>query len=94
MAAYDSSTNTRLTSQKESSPWITMGIEHREHTLPQEVSSWLCSKGWSMSGHDPDTMEPLFIPPSNYKTSLLFYKWFEAIAYEYFWMMTIGGNSS
>lgn len=70
-------------------------MERNAHTCPTQVYEWLVYKcGWISSIVDPTTGEPLFASPDSYALDLMYHRWYEAVAYESYLFMTIGGKNS
>lgn len=68
-------------------------LERNTHVCPTRVYHWLVEKcGWVPSINDPMTGEPLFMAPSHYELELMYHRWYEAVAYESYLFMTIGGT--
>jgi len=60
--------------------------------VPQGIPKWLQDMGWTTSTNDPDTEEMLFQRQGDEQNSTMYFRWYEAVAYEWFRMMTLGGE--
>lgn len=58
---------------------------------PEDVDEWLKAGGWTVAGKDYDNQLALYQNHQKTKGAGYFY-WYEAIAYEHFWFMTVGGK--
>ena len=85
-----------------SGPSITARLEdNNEEDCPTQVKEWLQGLGWSVATHHPDTGEPLFRKDATKNVPNIgtvdltdghYYRWSEAVAWEMFFFMSIGGS--
>ena len=74
------------------------GVEFNQvqdnHAVPMGVDAWLQQLGWGTPCNDPDTTEPLYQKSGNQDVGSKYFKWYEAIAWEWYMMMSLGGSDS
>lgn len=61
-----------------------------EHITPREVDEWLREIGWICNGVDPNNGAILYTKES-ITTNARYFAWYEAVAYETFRFLTLGG---
>jgi hypothetical protein len=70
---------------------IQFDMHHDEHRVPPNIEQFLGELGWTSQCNDPDTREQLYTKVSDLDLSNKHFKWYEAIAYEWYRTMTLGG---
>ena len=60
--------------------------------VPVGIPVFLQDMGWNTTCNDPDTEEMLFQKQGDPNISTMYFRWYEAVAYEWFRMMTLGGE--
>ena len=61
---------------------------------PPKIQQWLLDVGWSLGPQDPDTYEQLFKKEDEPATNFMYYRWYEAVAYENWKFMTLADGQN
>ncbi len=69
---------------------VRLNLQWDTQDVPEDIEKWLLAAGWTGGNYCPDTNQELFTNFEKTKNTSYFF-WYEAVSYEYFWMMTIGG---
>jgi len=64
------------------------------HSEPPKLDWWLTKLGWSYAMHDPTTNEQLYTKQSEPAANYMYYRWYEAVAYESFKFMTLADGQN
>lgn len=81
-------------------PSVTLSINIPQEECPLRIDAYLKEIGWQTNSWCPNTGEPLYSKNDEIHneqgilengTSGYYFRWHEAIAYEFYKMMTIGG---
>lgn len=72
---------------------ITIHPQVQTQGCPAKVMAFLYDLGWSQSATHPDTSEPLWQKHGEPDTDGMYYKWYEAVSYEFYKFVTLStGN--
>jgi hypothetical protein len=71
----------------------TMPVEYTAHDTPPKIEKFLHDCGWSYAMNDPNTMEVLYQKHVEMDAGTLYYRWYEAMAYEFWKFLTISSGS-
>lgn len=72
-------------------PTLSLGIQTNARDCPPNVYSFLMQMGWSSGTVHPDTSEPMFQKFSDENISTGYFTWSEAMIYEWFRVLSVGG---
>lgn len=64
------------------------------HAAPPKIEAWLLTLGWTYSVQDPTNYEQLFQKAGEDATEHMYYRWYEAVAYESFKFMTLADGQN
>ena len=70
---------------------IELYAQPSNHDVPAKIQDFLTGMGWNTGTYDPDTNEQLFQKMSDVDISNYYFRWPEAMAYEWYRMMSLGG---
>lgn len=73
---------------------ITHNVTVTCHDAPPKIDDWLIKLGWALGVHDPSTMEPLYTKQDEPAANHMYYRWYEAVAYESFKFMTLADGQN
>lgn len=74
---------------------ITIEPNRIPHDCPDQINAFLLNCGWVCSHYDPNTHEPLFQKANELAAQSMYYRWYEAMAYEFWRFVTLNtGNDT
>jgi hypothetical protein len=70
---------------------ITLTFSGTQQTTPMNIDKFLKELGWTQNNVDPDNNDELYQKQNDQEISLMHFRWYEAVAYEWYRTMTLGG---
>lgn len=70
---------------------ISIYVDKPDHVAPTDVHEFLTTHGWTDYGNDPNSGEALYCLDGNFN-GVTYYRWYEAMAYEFYKFITLGGG--
>ena len=71
---------------------VSFNFSGTPQATPNNVDQFLKKLGWTQNNVDPDNDDELYQKQNDPEISLMHFRWYEAVAYEWYRMMTIGGE--
>lgn len=86
-------TDTKITIFTTDNTSCQFNFDAPQHNVPVEVSTWLNELGWGSPCTHPDTGEQLYQKAGHAGSiGISYFTWSEAVAWEWYMMMSLGGN--
>lgn len=73
---------------------IAHNVIYTPHDAPPKIDDWLVKLGWSYAMNDPVTQEQLYTKQDEPAANHMYYRWYEAVAYESFKFMTLADGQT
>lgn len=68
-------------------------VQQSPHSVPVKIEDWLLGIGWTYTMQDPNTHEALFQKHGDRDVDTMYYRWYEACAYEFWRFITINSGN-
>lgn len=85
-------TKTTITTLTPATGTLALDVEFPEHVVPNGVAEWLVKRGWYSGVQCPDTKQLMYTKSDYQDLAGMYLFWYEACAYEWYRMMTLGGG--
>jgi hypothetical protein len=85
-------TDTRVTVSTSDNTSAKFDLDFATKNVPPEIDAWLNGLGWGLACNHPDTLEALYQKSGNAVVGTGYFTWNEAVAWEWYMMMSLGGN--
>ena len=72
---------------------ITIQPQVQQQDCPTKIEELLRNLGWVQATTHPDTFEPMWQKTAEEDTEGMYYKWYEAMAYEFYKFVTIASGN-
>ena len=73
---------------------ITHKVTATCQAAPPKVETWLLTVGWVLAVQDPSTYEQLYTKQDEPAADYMYYRWYEAVAYENWKFMTLADGQN
>ena len=70
-----------------------MKFDVTPHSAPPQIEKTLTDMGWSLAISDPTTHEPLYTKQDEQAADFMYYRWYEAMAYEFWKFLTVNSGN-
>lgn len=83
---------TTITTISPSTGTLALEVDFQEHLVPNGVAEWLVKRGWYSGVSCPDTKQLMYTKNDSQDIAGMYLYWYEACAYEWYRMMSLGGS--
>jgi hypothetical protein len=83
--------STKVMAEATTSNNIQLFSKHEKEETPTDIKNFLAGLGWQATMKHPDNEDDLWSKPGDMEIASFYFRWYEAVAYEWYRMLTIGG---